>query len=404
MAKKVPSILEINLKNNGGKISFASTTEINDWINNQFNFYAWMDQARSKHSNVQYIWEHFSNRINQLRAPISQIQSSPSLESTYLVQFKDLVESTYQNNLLINSSTAKAKFIDKLSKIDEVVAAHALGYFIGQIGNISNLTKASYEGFFKATSFEEGIGTTSSENTALIELKTNFDDYLHNYKSEADNLENQLEETLEKLETEKQEFISKHTALLESHQIEFLAQLQTSSEELKNIEEAYDKKMALQASITYWEGREDHHHQLAKKFSWAAIIVLVLSLGIIAYSSSILMNFELQSITDKPDFSIVTHIPIWRISLIVLLISLFIWIERILVRLLLSNLHLETDAGERVVMAKTYIALLREGNAPKDEDRKLILASLFRPNVTGLVNDDAMPFNLEKMQNIISGK
>ena len=114
MAKKVPSILEIDLKKNGGKISFASTTEINDWINNQFNFYAWMDQARSKHSNVQYIWEQFVNRINQLRTPISQIQSSPSLESTYLVQFKDLIEITYQNNLLTelknNTNTERTLF------------------------------------------------------------------------------------------------------------------------------------------------------------------------------------------------------------------------------------------------------------------------------------------------------
>jgi hypothetical protein len=73
------------------------------------------------------------------------------------------------------------------------------------------------------------------------------------------------------------------------------------------------------------------------------------------------------------------------------LLTFAFWFERIFVRLLLSQVHLYTDASERVVMAKTYIALLREGQGMKDEDRRLILQALFRPAVTGIVKDDAIP-------------
>ncbi|HAT3868995.1 hypothetical protein SC371_03485 [Legionella pneumophila serogroup 2] len=39
-------------------------------------------------------------------------------------------------------------------------------------------------------------------------------------------------------------------------------------------------------------------------------------------------------------------------------------------------------------MIQTYLALLREGSAPKDDERQLILQTLFRPSSTGFVNEE----------------
>jgi hypothetical protein len=73
------------------------------------------------------------------------------------------------------------------------------------------------------------------------------------------------------------------------------------------------------------------------------------------------------------------------------------------VRIVLSNLHLEIDSGERVVMAKTYLAMVKEKNI-SDEDRKLVLASLFRPTSTGMVKDDAAPATwMDFLSRIVSG-
>ncbi len=59
MAKKAPSILEIDLKKNGGKFLFTSVEEINGWISQQFDYFSWLQQAASKHNNVPYISNHF---------------------------------------------------------------------------------------------------------------------------------------------------------------------------------------------------------------------------------------------------------------------------------------------------------------------------------------------------------
>ena len=41
-------------------------------------------------------------------------------------------------------------------------------------------------------------------------------------------------------------------------------------------------------------------------------------------------------------------------------------------------LHLRTDADERVTMIQTYLALLRKGSGPKDDERQLIWQTFYR--------------------------
>lgn len=87
----------------------------------------------------------------------------------------------------------------------------------------------------------------------------------------------------------------------------------------------------------------------------------------------------------------------WRpIAYLFIVASLVIWALRVLVRLMLSAEHLKQDAAERVVMAKTYMALVlgdkdSRGSLLKDDDRALVLAPLFRPAATGIVSDDGGP-------------
>ena len=71
-----------------------------------------------------------------------------------------------------------------------------------------------------------------------------------------------------------------------------------------------------------------------------------------------------------------------------------VWAVRLCVQLFLSNVHLLTDASERVVMAKTYLSMLRKPGSIKDEDRAVILHALFRPAATGVVKDDGIPLSI----------
>ena len=78
------------------------------------------------------------------------------------------------------------------------------------------------------------------------------------------------------------------------------------------------------------------------------------------------------------------------IALLFVLSTPIIWTLRIVARILLSALHLKTDAGEREAMIQTYLALIADGKMDVGQ-RELVLAAIFRPTATGFVKDDATP-------------
>ncbi|MCP4539940.1 MAG: hypothetical protein GY832_22600 [Chloroflexi bacterium] len=84
-------------------------------------------------------------------------------------------------------------------------------------------------------------------------------------------------------------------------------------------------------------------------------------------------------------------VEIWKLGLVAIIATIGVWAIRVLVRLLMSNIHLHDDAAERRTMLLTYLALLREGELPEGDVRQLILQALFRPSSTGIVKDDAAP-------------
>lgn len=72
-------------------------------------------------------------------------------------------------------------------------------------------------------------------------------------------------------------------------------------------------------------------------------------------------------------------------------LAIVVWIIRLLVKVFLSNLHLLSDAKERETIIMTYLALEREEQVLKKEDKELILPSIFRTSSHGIIKDDSSP-------------
>jgi len=73
----------------------------------------------------------------------------------------------------------------------------------------------------------------------------------------------------------------------------------------------------------------------------------------------------------------------------IFLLSLIIWLLRILLKVTFSNLHLQEEAHEKETMILTYLALINEGAGLNEDDRKLILEAIFRPSTNGLIKDES---------------
>lgn len=142
--------------------------------------------------------------------------------------------------------------------------------------------------------------------------------------------------------------------------------------------------MEIKAPVDYWRKKKTKHLQEKKKYSlWLA--------GFVPLS----LAFTVVLILGFPAIMMWIGYPqdVWHYIAIPLLLvwtTTIFWAGRVLVRLFLSEHHLAGDAEERAVMAQTYLALVNEDKADK-EDRHIVLETLFRHSTDGIVKDDAAP-------------
>lgn len=161
--------------------------------------------------------------------------------------------------------------------------------------------------------------------------------------------------------------------------------IEKAGQKLDEVEQTYNEKLALLAPVTYWRDRAVEH---SKRARWALGTFL---LGIVAAAALIWLELDrwlLPRLGDSP----ATEVLYFVVITLIVTVTIVAWPLRIVSRLYFSNVHLRSDAEERVTMATTYLSLLREQEGKlSDEDRRLIFQRLFRPAATGIVRDDAMP-------------
>jgi len=287
------------------------------------------------------------------------------------------------------------KFVFDRAKQDTVGAAYALAYLLGASPLIPQ-TRSGIDGIFDAYLFSKGLlesggeAALSANLQAFDELRTQFASLLQEDRDRLEQLASEhgalLSTLREHTDTEARAFDS----VLEESKRKLEEHIEAGQKELKAIADAYDAKMAVQAPVTYWEQQCTSHRKLGILFGGVAFAWACVSVVLTYYVADKFLGAAPEQTVNVLGLDL-PKVPLWHITLLVVVLTFAIWITRILVRLLLSQVHLHTDAGERVVMAKTYISLLREGQGPKDEDRQLILQTLFRPSQTGVVKDDAIP-------------
>ena len=171
------------------------------------------------------------------------------------------------------------------------------------------------------------------------------------------------------------------------------------AKEWDDLKRVYDEKLALLAPTQYWSDRASSHRKVATGFAVAFGAVLIGTVGLFAW----LAMPHLFAVAGNKEVSpILTLIPV--------AIPAFagVWVLKILSRLLSENLQMMRDAKERETMVKTFLALMRDDTAGKtlvkDDDRILILHSLFRPSSVSAV-DDAPPVHwFDILTNKVSSK
>ena len=389
--------IEVSLGKNGGTKVFESIQELETWFNQESAFWSWLKQQQPYSEAKQTAWNTYAQFFDGFPQHLREAKNiKRTAESTNQTpQFKDcfaniqsLFKQCYEQRRCVLSATPFAKFVSQLrSEEGDGIAAAALVYSMRVQMNLNQFE--NFKGAMIAFTFDAGIRERkTNESQALEEMRLDWEKKFQTFR---DVLQTETD-THKKLNADGGQLISKQDA---THK-ELLAKQETALNDLvakakkdwADLNKTYDDALAVRSPVNYWTKKAKSHLVMA----W---IYAVVSAGAAAASLCFLIP-EIKSMMEipkgiqEPDK---WHPEYWRLAVLIASGLFCVWVIRILVRLLLSNIHLLTDARERVTMVQTYLALLRRGKI-KDDERMFILQTLFRPTPTGIVKDDAVPLTV----------
>lgn len=229
-----------------------------------------------------------------------------------------------------------------------------------------------------------------AEENSISKLRIDFQQYLSEYETQLmnrlKNADDILVENIKKIESSKIEKEEKFEKWFKHIKLEQWEKWHNEKINLlTSLEETYEKKLKLDKPARYWERKSTKYYEEGNKAKQILIATVALSslfLGVILVWSP---DWIFTNVFKGNEISIVR----WSIVFITLL-SLIAYAIRALTKYMFSSYHLARDAEERHTLTFFYLALSKDSQV-NDDDRKMILQSLFSRTDTGLLKDDSSP-------------
>lgn len=162
-------------------------------------------------------------------------------------------------------------------------------------------------------------------------------------------------------------------------------------DKLEAIAKMYSQKLSLKAPVEYWDNRRKICRNWACIGAGSCILFAIVLVGYLINQLDAAAALDAGVIANGASVSAWSPAHAWNLGKILVITTVGLWIMKLLVRYTLSQIHLALDAGFRVVLTNSFLALIGEKHIEGSEARELVLKALFRPASTGMIRDDAMP-------------
>lgn len=428
--------LEIDFEGKGGIQRFKTVGEFQAWLDREKSFWGWLEQSpasnqtrnlgdvftsfnqlqqecRTHLSQADQKWQQILPRITQhvaiqaneekpendrqnaareveqrtaeLRNALEQLRGSlASIVKREIVQTKNYLPST----------DPPAQFLKEFAASNPAEAVYALDQILLEERGANHQRQAEHAGRLMATLYRKNLNRKfRDDQQAFKNAITSWSKELADFK-----------ERYEVQEEEFQEISARHAAADEawkerSDQMaeEFGEMRKGKEDDLNNLKTTFETHMQLKGPLIYWREKRREHTIGKKRMAWASGVSGVLGAVAIAGAAYLFLPKE-----TAPEI-----VP-WRNIGLFLFISTFVlWLVRLLVKLMLSHIHLATDAREREVMISTFMALMRRQESRDGVakmDLALVLAPIFKPSTTGVIKDDGGPTTLTDFISRLAGK
>lgn len=372
------------------------------WLDQLLSEWAWLSAPNVRRVCGGKVWDKVLQPISHLRVQLEQAkggQVDDMLLDQTITSVGSQLSAQFQSQPWLSRRSAERAFLDDLQvRKGPVIASALLGIWLKLPFTDSDNSFAIAQASVEAALFELGSPKRLTwEADSYKQILANLENDRVELRKAVDAAERQRSSQFDGFtETEKQRATAFEAAEAR-REGEWVAKANGFEAEMQNLKDAYDKHMSLAAPVEYWETKQKRH------FKWMVVTGVATALGMVAAGA--LLHWELSAVaqqatstssqTKEGVVGVLSAIATWRLGSFLLLATLAFWVLRLLVRVFLSNLHLENDAAERVTMVKTYLALIRDGKLSSDsENLKAVLAALFRPTGDGIVKDEGIPPNM----------
>lgn len=150
---------------------------------------------------------------------------------------------------------------------------------------------------------------------------------------------------------------------------------------LKDLEETYKNKLSLEAPEQLWNERAIEHQKRATKWTWFLIGAVLALISVSVILVLVIHDYSLNVIKKEIPF-------ISESFILISVISFFIYIVRVLIKIVMSNHHLATEYRQKAALTRFYQSLTYAGTDIDKDERLIIINSLFSRVETGLVKTD----------------
>ncbi len=378
----------------GGMRSFQNTDELKEFLSEQ----------EKRWREIPVFKEHLKQRHNAASDQITRLPEKwreaqlvlqpPSSPPVSIEQAAKRLQNHLRKSTITSADSEDGQAIIAIAKEQGLeVAAGAIVFQLSSLNDtpFQNLTKIQTIGAFAFRDKLAGLTPEkmSAARNSIAQLKGDLGRDVASHREELEQFSGMHREGLENLKRQ----IAEERAEFQEFRTSAASKVETQRQEWSNkwdeLFELYTERLRLEASVDLWRKRGEKHEgngiKLRKIVTWIGIIGFFLAalLGIILLiiTKKILSEAGLK----EPEYPIVLSA-----SATLLYLTMYFWTMRISVRMYMTEHHLGIDARSRESMAHTYLALTKE-EAATDADRAIVLASLFRPVVDGIVKDDGLP-------------
>ncbi|MEZ7774387.1 DUF6161 domain-containing protein [Granulicatella sp. 20925_1_45] len=361
------------------------------------NFEYWNSVSREGYSQE---WEILNKNITRVREYLSTIEELDS----------ESIRNYFYNNIPSNREEIETdKYLYKISMsspIDRDAEFGKIKNFVSfYIQHLTNNLREAVINFIRLSKnmYEIGYDLSSTSQyrfyPALYLLKQHFSDLKESKDDFETNIVLPIKSKLQEISDDSNEQYKEITTFIETKHNEIQQQFDEKSIELKefqssiniwqegkearlnDLEETYKNKLSLEAPEELWYNRSKEYREKAKYWTWVLIVSALALVGFLTGLVMVIHDYSLDTIQEIPFIS--------KSFILVSIISFFVYIIRVLIKIVMSNHHLATEYEQKAALTRFYQALTYAGTDIAQEERIIIIHSLFSRTETGLVKTDS---------------